>query len=234
MDGRFANASKLESNGWQAKRPRYPAAGANAVRHRPRSVVPPAPDSTWSSRRDCAIACWGERVLARQLEQLPTAPFSTSVKITQQIEVQNGDVLGVGDLSFSFQISLVESEPQQELRKDPVLWLMGESDDSEVLDPGVATAMIEISSMDFDQEPPTEPLISKSKAEGEQESLRREVPERLSRLLIHEEHEASVRVVRGSNLTDLRFVPQADHASVACWELWRNLANAIQLCRRSR
>jgi pSer/pThr/pTyr-binding forkhead associated (FHA) protein len=107
------------------------------------------PHSNLVSRRHCAIACWGERVLIRDLKSA-NGTLLNQEKITQQVEVQNGDILEVGDLRFSFQITRNEHEPQQELRKDLVLWLMGESDDSEVLDPGVTTAMIEIGAMDFE------------------------------------------------------------------------------------
>src|SRR5262245_27893269 len=102
------------------------------------------PHSNLVSRRHCAIACWGERVLVRDLKSA-NGTLLNDEKISQQMEVRNGDVLRVGDLSFSFQINRADAgEPMPELRKDLVLWLMGESDDSEVLDPGVATAMIEI------------------------------------------------------------------------------------------
>ena len=107
------------------------------------------PHSNLVSRRHCAIACWGERVLIRDLKSA-NGTLLNQEKITQQVEVQNGDILEVGDLRFSFQITRNENEPQQELRKDLVLWLMGESDDSEVLDPGVTTAMIEVGAMDFE------------------------------------------------------------------------------------
>lgn len=110
------------------------------------------PHSSLVSRRHCAIACWGERVLVRDLKSA-NGTLLNNEKISQQVEVQNGDVLTVGDLTFAFHITRNEDVPQQELRKDLVLWLMGESDDSEVLDPGVATAMIEISAMDFDDQP---------------------------------------------------------------------------------
>jgi pSer/pThr/pTyr-binding forkhead associated (FHA) protein len=126
------------------------------------------PHSNLVSRRHCAIACWGERVLVRDLKSA-NGTFLNHEKISKQVEVQNGDVLDVGDLSFSFQIARNENEPLQELRKDLVLWLMGESDDSEVLDPGVATAMIEISAMDFDEktlEESSQPVAAKTKGEG--------------------------------------------------------------------
>jgi pSer/pThr/pTyr-binding forkhead associated (FHA) protein len=126
------------------------------------------PHSNLVSRRHCAIACWGERVLIRDLKSA-NGTFLNHGRIARQVEVQNGDLLEVGDLSFSFQITRNEDEPLQELRKDLVLWLMGESDDSEVLDPGVATAMIAVSSMDFqaptDAETP-QPAPAKSRAEG--------------------------------------------------------------------
>ena len=107
------------------------------------------PHSNLVSRRHCAIACWGGRVLVRDLKSA-NGTFLNEQKITTQVEVRDGDKLDVGDLSFAVQISRDGMEPLQDLRKELVLWLMGESDDSEVLEPGVATAMIEISSMDFD------------------------------------------------------------------------------------
>jgi pSer/pThr/pTyr-binding forkhead associated (FHA) protein len=112
------------------------------------------PHSNLVSRRHCAIACWGERVLVRDLKSA-NGTLLNNEKITQQVEVSDGDVLSVGDLTFSFQIARDRANPPSaEIRKDLVLWLMGETDDSEVLDPGVTTAMIEISAMDFDAEPP--------------------------------------------------------------------------------
>ncbi len=129
------------------------------------------PHTNLVSRRHCAIACWGERVLVRDLKSA-NGTLLNNEKITHQVEVQDGDTLGVGDLTFSFQISRDEQVPREELRKDLVLWLMGESDDSEVLDPGVATAMIEISSMDFDDAAvaaaaeSASPGAAKTKAEG--------------------------------------------------------------------
>ena len=126
------------------------------------------PHTNLVSRRHCAIACWGERVLVRDLKSA-NGTFLNNEKITHQIEVQNGDILGVGDLTFTFQVVKNEKVPLQEIRKDLVLWLMGESDDSEVLDPGVDTAMIELSAMDFDDKPADDANQSgaeKTKAEG--------------------------------------------------------------------
>jgi pSer/pThr/pTyr-binding forkhead associated (FHA) protein len=123
------------------------------------------PHSNLVSRRHCAIACWGGRVLVRDLKSA-NGTFLNQQKISTQVEVQHGDVLEVGDLSFSFNISRNEMEPLQDMRKDLVLWLMGESDDSEVLDPGVATAMIEVSSLDFDEKPEANAPDEKAKPEG--------------------------------------------------------------------
>lgn len=126
------------------------------------------PHSNLVSRRHCAIACWGGRVLVRDLKSA-NGTFLNEQKITMQVEVHDGDKLDVGDLSFFVQISRDKMEPLQDLRKDLVLWLMGESDDSEVLDPGVATAMIEISSLDFDENadaPNGQPTDEKAKVEG--------------------------------------------------------------------
>lgn len=126
------------------------------------------PHSNLVSRRHCAIACWGGRVLVRDLKSA-NGTFLNQQKITTQVEVRDGDKLDVGDLSFCVQISRDAMEPLQDLRKDLVLWLMGESEDSEVLDPGVATAMIEISSLDFDEKSDADngqPDDEKAKAEG--------------------------------------------------------------------
>jgi hypothetical protein len=120
------------------------------------------PHTNLVSRRHCAIACWGERVLIRDLKSA-NGTFLNNERINQQVEVQPGDILGVGDLTFCFQIVRNEKAPLQKIRKDLVLWLMGESDDSEVLDPGVATAMIEVAAVDFDSDPPA---AEKPKAEG--------------------------------------------------------------------
>ena len=123
------------------------------------------PHTNLVSRRHCAIACWGERVLVRDLKSA-NGTFLNNERITQQIEVHNGDILGVGDLTFTFKVVKNEKVPLQEIRKDLVLWLMGESDDSEVLDPGVDTAMIELSAMDFDDKPASQSAEEKTKAEG--------------------------------------------------------------------
>jgi pSer/pThr/pTyr-binding forkhead associated (FHA) protein len=126
------------------------------------------PHSNLVSRRHCGIACWGERVLIRDLKSA-NGTFLNHDRITRQVEVQNGDLLEVGDLSFSFQIARNEDEPLQELRKDLILWLMGESDDSEVLDPGVATAMIGVPAVDRHAQAENETPQSaakKTKAEG--------------------------------------------------------------------
>lgn len=126
------------------------------------------PHSNLVSRRHCAIACWGERVLIRDLKSA-NGTFLNQERIARQVEVQNADLLEVGDLTFAFQISRNEDEPLQGLRKDLVLWLMGESDDSEVLSPGVATAMIAVSSTDFqattDGESP-QSAAAKTRVEG--------------------------------------------------------------------
>jgi pSer/pThr/pTyr-binding forkhead associated (FHA) protein len=126
------------------------------------------PHSNLVSRRHCAIACWGGRVLVRDLKSA-NGTFLNGQRISTQVELQNGDKLDVGDLSFSIQVSRDEKEPLQDLRKDLVLWLMGESDDSGVLEPGVATAMIDFSSVEFDAdgEPVSKrPADKKSKPEG--------------------------------------------------------------------
>ena len=105
------------------------------------------PHSNLVSRRHCAIARWGGRVLVRDLKSA-NGTFLNHKKIGAQIEVQNGDILDVGDISFSFQIERDPTEPVQDLKDDSVQWLLGDSDDSEVLDPGVSTMMFDMATLD--------------------------------------------------------------------------------------
>jgi pSer/pThr/pTyr-binding forkhead associated (FHA) protein len=106
------------------------------------------PHSSLVSRRHCAVARWGGRILVRDLKSA-NGTFLNQKKITNQIEAQNGDVLDVGNLSFSFQIVREEcDEPPQEITEDTMKWLFEESSDSAVLDPAVSTQMIDVSFLD--------------------------------------------------------------------------------------
>lgn len=102
------------------------------------------PHSSLVSRRHCAVARWGGRILVRDLKSA-NGTFLNQKKITNQVEVQNGDVLDVGNLSFSFSIVRDENEPVQELNDDLMKWLFEQSGDSAVLDPSVSTQMIDVS-----------------------------------------------------------------------------------------
>jgi pSer/pThr/pTyr-binding forkhead associated (FHA) protein len=123
------------------------------------------PHSNLVSRRHCAIARWGGRVLVRDLKSA-NGTFLNHKRITQQIEVKNGDILDVGDISFSFQIERNETEPLQELREDSVQWLMGDSSDSEVLDPGVSTMMFDLSELEAAGKDPGKAANEKTKIKG--------------------------------------------------------------------
>jgi pSer/pThr/pTyr-binding forkhead associated (FHA) protein len=123
------------------------------------------PHSNLVSRRHCAIATWGGRVLVRDLKSA-NGTFLNHKRINQQVEVQNGDILDVGDISFSFHIERDPNEPVKELKEDSVKWLMGDSDDSEVLDPGVSTMMFDISSVDNGGSDKTKPEEKQEKVKG--------------------------------------------------------------------
>jgi len=111
------------------------------------------PHSSLVSRRHCAVARWGGRILVRDLKSA-NGTFLNQKKITNQVEVQNGDVLDVGNLSFSFQIVRDEDEPVQELDDNLMKWLFEQSGDSAVLDPSVSTQMIDVSFLeDTDPQP---------------------------------------------------------------------------------
>jgi len=110
------------------------------------------PHSDLVSRRHCAIACWGGRVLVRDLKSA-NGTYLNHKRILNQIEVRNGDVLDVGDLSFTFQISADPAEVAPDFKEDSVQWLMVDGEDSEVLDPGVSTAMIDVSFLEAHKNP---------------------------------------------------------------------------------
>jgi pSer/pThr/pTyr-binding forkhead associated (FHA) protein len=106
------------------------------------------PHSSMVSRRHCAIAWWGGRILVRDLKSA-NGTFLNHRRITSQVEVHDGDVLDVGGLTFTFHISKDEAEPLQDPMKDLCVWLMREPNDSDVLDPGMATAMFQLSTQAF-------------------------------------------------------------------------------------
>jgi pSer/pThr/pTyr-binding forkhead associated (FHA) protein len=109
------------------------------------------PHSDLVSRRHCAIACWNGRVLVRDLKSA-NGTFLNRKRIEKQIEVRDGDVLDVGDLSFSVQIQVSTGELTRDFDENSVQWLMVEGDDSEVLDPGVDTQMMDMNVLDADTE----------------------------------------------------------------------------------
>jgi pSer/pThr/pTyr-binding forkhead associated (FHA) protein len=109
------------------------------------------PHSSLVSRRHCAIARWNGRILIRDLKSA-NGTFVNHKRIKNQLEVQNGDILDVGDISFSFQIMRDENEIVQDLKEDAVEWLMSDADDSAVLDPGVSTMMFDVSNLNLPQE----------------------------------------------------------------------------------
>lgn len=123
------------------------------------------PHSDTVSRRHCAIACWNGRVLIRDLKSA-NGTYLNRKRIINQIEVRNGDVLDVGDLSFSFQIALKPEDVAPEFKEDSVQWLMVDGDDSEVLDPGVATQMIDVSCLDDVADKTDDPTPPKEKPKG--------------------------------------------------------------------
>ncbi len=119
------------------------------------------PHSDLVSRRHCAIACWNGRVLVRDLKSA-NGTYLNRKRIINQLEVRNGDVLDVGDLSFVFQIAATTPDSLKNFEEDSVQWLMVDGDDSEVLDPGVATQMIDVSFLEAEAE--------KAKGEAEEQA----------------------------------------------------------------
>jgi len=105
------------------------------------------PHSSLVSRRHCAVARWNGKLLIRDLKSA-NGTYLNNKRIKNQIEVQSGDVLDVGDISFSFQIARSDHDAIQELKDDNVDWLMADSQDSAVLDPGVTTMMFDVSQVD--------------------------------------------------------------------------------------
>ena len=127
------------------------------------------PHSSLVSRRHCAIARWGGRVLVRDLKSA-NGTFLNKKKLAQQVEVKEGDVLDVGDLSFSFHIVRNEDEPVQPLNEAAVQWLFEDKGDSAVLDPGMSTQMLDMSflndALDKDKDGKDDPAKKKKKVEG--------------------------------------------------------------------
>jgi pSer/pThr/pTyr-binding forkhead associated (FHA) protein len=122
------------------------------------------PHSSLVSRRHCAIARWNGRLLIRDLKSA-NGTFLNHKRIKNQIEAQSGDVLDVGDISFSFQIARSEDEVIHDLKDDNVDWLLADGEDSAVLDPGVSTMMFDVSNIDMSEaeEAPAKPAESKKK-----------------------------------------------------------------------
>ena len=124
------------------------------------------PHSDLVSRRHCAIACWNGRVLIRDLKSA-NGTYLNRKRILNQIEVHHGDVLDVGDLSFTFQIATDPSEVFPDFKEDSVQWLMVDGEDSEVLDPDHSTQMIDVAFLDeLDKNTPAEPEAEPEKGKG--------------------------------------------------------------------
>jgi pSer/pThr/pTyr-binding forkhead associated (FHA) protein len=126
------------------------------------------PHSDLVSRRHCAIACWNGRVLVRDLKSA-NGTYLNKKRINGQIEVRNGDMLSVGDLSFGFDINTDPSEVFPDFKEDSVQWLMVDGEDSEVLDPALSTAMIDVSFLedpDATSEPGSDVKDASEKGKG--------------------------------------------------------------------
>jgi pSer/pThr/pTyr-binding forkhead associated (FHA) protein len=121
------------------------------------------PHSSLVSRRHCAIARWNGRLLIRDLKSA-NGTYLNNKRIKNQIEAQSGDILDVGDISFSFQITRDEDEVIQDLKDENVEWLLADGEDSAVLDPGVSTMMFDVSNINMseeEEESPAKPSGSK-------------------------------------------------------------------------
>lgn len=90
------------------------------------------PHSNLVSRRHCAIACVEGRVLVRDLKSA-NGTYLNDKQLSGQAMVRDGDVLRVGDLSFSVQIKSASSDPAPPLTEDAFRWLMESPEDSAVL-----------------------------------------------------------------------------------------------------
>ncbi len=125
------------------------------------------PHSILVSRRHCAIARWGTKVLLRDLKS-GNGTFLNHKRINEQVEVHHGDILQVGDLIFSFQIKS-KTDAVEKLTEDSILWLIEDPNESAVLDSGLDTVMGPVVPLESPGKPENEskgPAPDKAKAKG--------------------------------------------------------------------
>jgi predicted component of type VI protein secretion system len=106
------------------------------------------PHSAAVSRRHCAIARWGEKVLVRDLKSA-NGTFVNDTRIAGQVLVQDGDKIRVGDLLFAIHIKTPHVPvPAPALDEQSIRWLMDNPEDSAVLDAGMDTALGVVASVE--------------------------------------------------------------------------------------
>ncbi len=77
------------------------------------------------SKLHCAIACWGGKVVVRDLKSV-NGTFINDERITGEARIRDGDTLRVGSLSFTFRVK-IELEPDMPVpvvRRGDVRWLL--------------------------------------------------------------------------------------------------------------
>lgn len=112
------------------------------------------PHSSLVSRRHCAIARWGDKVLLRDLKS-GNGTFLNNQKVEGEVRVKDGDTLQVGDLSFIFHIKDEAKFANDNVPEEAINWLIGVSADSAVLDPGESTLVVHL------EEPKKEKKVAK-------------------------------------------------------------------------
>jgi pSer/pThr/pTyr-binding forkhead associated (FHA) protein len=77
------------------------------------------------SKLHCAIACWGGKVVLRDLKSA-NGTYLNEERVHGEAHVQNGDVLCVGTLKFTFDVpaDLLAPPPSPEIRASEVQWLL--------------------------------------------------------------------------------------------------------------
>ena len=101
------------------------------------------PHSALVSRRHCAIARWGDKILLRDLKS-GNGTYLNEKKVEGEVRVKDGDTLQVGDLLFSFHIKEDGENPKEDVPEDAINWLIGVPADSAVLDPAESTVVVHL------------------------------------------------------------------------------------------
>jgi predicted component of type VI protein secretion system len=92
------------------------------------------------SKLHCAIASWAGKVAVRDLNSA-NGTFINKEMVRGEVRINDGDVLQVGSLTFTFRISLKTDDalPVPIVRETDLSWLMESPADSAVLSPDQTT-----------------------------------------------------------------------------------------------